>query len=214
MWAWGTMSLVTDVLASLDKASLNQSVILAEADLASAQKALDDLLNSDTARAQAIRTLDDAETAYTKAYNYRMGLNGKIDIVETYLVNGIPKVRYTKGYADEETIADADEKLALAKAQLDDARRNADRLKNGADPVDVAAARSPRCRRSSHIGSRLLLLRHLTAQLHRLNQRLAMRSPQGQWLSAWMIFRICWWMCKSQKWTSIRLHRSGCHPYI
>lgn len=132
----------TDVLASLDKASLNQSVILAEADLANAQKALDDLLNSDTARAQAIRALDDAETAYTKAYNYRMNLNGRIDIVEAYLVNGIPKVRHTKGYADKETIADADEKLTLAKAQLDDARRNADRLKNGADPVDVAAAQA------------------------------------------------------------------------
>jgi HlyD family secretion protein len=129
-----------EVLATLDKASLNQSVILAESDLVSAQKALDDLLNSDTARAQAIRALDDAETAYTKAYNYRLGLNGKIDIVDTYLVNGVPKVRYTKGYADAETIADADEKLALAKAQLDDARRNADRLKNGADPEDVAAA--------------------------------------------------------------------------
>jgi len=129
-----------DVLASLDKASLNQSVILAESDLASAKKALDDLLNSDTARAQSIRTLDDAETAYTKAYNYRMNLNGKIDIVEAYLLNGIPKVRKTKGYADKETIADADEKLALAKAKLDDARRNADRLKNGADPADIAAA--------------------------------------------------------------------------
>jgi HlyD family secretion protein len=128
------------VLASLDKASLNQSVILAESDLASAKKALDDLLNSDTARALAIRTLDDAETAYTKAYNYRLGLNGKITIADTYVEFGVPKVRYTKGYADAETIADADEKLALAQAQLDDARRNADRLKDGADPIDVAAA--------------------------------------------------------------------------
>jgi HlyD family secretion protein len=138
--AVGDMVSHDDVLASLDKASLNQSVILAESDLASAKKALDDLLNSDTARAQSIRTLDDAETAYTKAYNYRMNLNGKIDIVEAYLLNGIPKVRKTKGYADKETIADADEKLALAKAKLDDARRNADRLKNGADPADIAAA--------------------------------------------------------------------------
>jgi HlyD family secretion protein len=115
-------------------------VILAESDLASAKKALDDLLNSDTARAQSIRTLDEAETAYTKAYNYRKELNGKIDIVETYLVYGVPKVRRTKGYADKETIADAEEKLALAKARLDDARRSVDRLKNGADPADVAAA--------------------------------------------------------------------------
>lgn len=129
-----------DVLASLDKASLNQSVILAESDLASAQKALDDLLNSDTARAKAVRALDEAETAYTKAYNYRLNLNGKIDIVDTYLQNGIPKVRYTKGYADAETISDADEKLTLAEAQLNDARRNYERIKDGADPVDVAAA--------------------------------------------------------------------------
>jgi HlyD family secretion protein len=131
-----------DVLASLEKSSLSQNVILAEADLATNQKALDDLLNSDTARAKAIRALDDAEKTYTNAYNYRLGLNGKIDITDTYLDHGVPKVRYTKGYADAETIADADEKLALAKAQLDDAKRAVERLKNGADPVDVESAKA------------------------------------------------------------------------
>jgi HlyD family secretion protein len=129
-----------DVLASLDKQSLNQSVILAEADLASAQKALDDLLNSDTARAQAARNLDAAEAAYEKAYNYRKGLNGKITITEAYLDNGVPKVRYTKGYADKETISDADEKLALAEAQLNDAKRAYERVKDGVDAADVASA--------------------------------------------------------------------------
>ena len=129
-----------DVLATLDKTSLNQSVIMAEADLASAIKALEDLSNSDTARAQALRSLDAAEEAYTKAYNYRLNLNGKITIADTYIEFGIPKVRYTKGYADAETISDADEKLELAEAQLADARRNYERLKNGADPVDIAAA--------------------------------------------------------------------------
>ncbi len=129
-----------EVLASLDKASLNQSVILAEADLANAQKTLDDLVNSDTARAQALRTLDTAEENYEDAHNYRLGLNGKIEIADTYILNGIPKVRYTKGYADKETIADADEKLALTEAQLNDARRNYERVKDGADLADVAAA--------------------------------------------------------------------------
>ena len=129
-----------DVLASLDKQSLNQSIILAESDLASAKKALEDLLNSDTARAQALISLDTAETTYKKAYDYRLGLNGRITITEAYIQNGIPKVRYYKGYADAETIADADEKLALAEAQLNDARRNVERLKNGVDPVDIAAA--------------------------------------------------------------------------
>jgi HlyD family secretion protein len=129
-----------DTLASLATSSLNQSVILAEADLASAQKALEDLLNSDTARAQALRTLDAAEESYEKAYDYRLSLNGKITITDTYLDRGIPKVRTYKGYADAETIADADEKLALAEAQLNDARRNYERVQDGADPADVAAA--------------------------------------------------------------------------
>jgi HlyD family secretion protein len=129
-----------ETLASLAKSSLNQSVILAEADLASAQKALEDLLDSDTARAQAARTLDAAEEEYKTAYNYRLGLNGKITIADTYLLNGVPRVRYHKGYADKETIADADEKLALAEAQLNDARRNYERVKDGVDSADVAAA--------------------------------------------------------------------------
>ncbi len=131
-----------DVVASLTKSSLNQSVILAEADLASAQKALDDLLNSDTARAQALRNVDKAEEDYKKAYDYRLGLNGKINIADVYLIRGVPKVRYYKGYADKETIADADEKLALAEAQLNDARRNYERVKDGADPADIAAAQA------------------------------------------------------------------------
>ncbi len=130
----------TDVLASLSKQSLNQSIILAQADLASAQTALDELLNSDTARAQAARNLDAAESAYKKAFDYRMQLNGRITITEAYLDHGVPKVRYYKGYADKETISDADEKLALAEAQLNDARRAYDRVKNGKDPVQVAAA--------------------------------------------------------------------------
>ena len=129
-----------ETLASLSKSSLNQSVILAEADLESAKKALEDLLTSDTPRAQALRALDTAEETYKKAYDYRLGLNGKIDIVDTYLQNGVPRVRYTKGYADAETIADADEKLALAEAQLNDARLKYERLKDGANPTDVAAA--------------------------------------------------------------------------
>jgi HlyD family secretion protein len=129
-----------EILASLDKNSLNQSVILAESDLAAAEKALEDLLNSDTARAQALRTVDAAEEAYKKAYDYRLELNGLITITETYLVRGVPKVRTYKGYADAETIADADEKLALAEAQLNDARRNLDRLQNGVDPAELSAA--------------------------------------------------------------------------
>ncbi len=129
-----------DVMASLSKASLNQSIILAEADLASAKKALDDLLNSDTARAQALIAVRNAEKAYEKAYNWRIQLNGKIDNKDYVWVNGILKVREYKGYASAETIAKADEDLALAEAKLNDARRNYERLNSGTDPAEVAAA--------------------------------------------------------------------------
>lgn len=129
-----------DVLATLDKASLNQSIILAEADLASAKKALDDLLNSDTARAQSLIAVRNAEKAYEKAYNWRIQLNGKIENKDYIYVNGILKVKEYKGYASAETIAKADEDLALAEAKLNDARRNYERLNSGTDPAEVAAA--------------------------------------------------------------------------
>jgi HlyD family secretion protein len=131
-----------EVLASLDKRYLSQNIILAQADLLSAQKALDDLMNSGTARAQAAIALDQAEKDYKKAYDYRQSLNGKITITEVTIVRGIPRVREYKGFADEETIADADEKLALALATLEDAQRDYERVKNGPSPEDVSAAQA------------------------------------------------------------------------
>jgi HlyD family secretion protein len=135
-----------EVLANLEKASLSQNVILAEADLVSAQKALDDLQSSDTSRAQALIALKKAQDAYDRAYEYRQSLNGKVDLKQVVFVNvggqSVPKVKYYKGYADKDTIASADDDLALKKAQLDDARRTYDRLKEGANSPDVAAAKA------------------------------------------------------------------------
>ena len=135
-----------DILARLANASLPQNVLSAEVDFASAQQSLEDMQNSDTTRAQAAVTLQAAQDAYKKAYDYRMSLNGKIDIANVTFdyVNGqqIPKIKYTKGYADAETIAKADQSLALDKAQLDDAQRAYDRVKDGPNPLDVAAAKA------------------------------------------------------------------------
>jgi HlyD family secretion protein len=50
-----------EILAELEKGSLPQTVILAQADLVNSQKALDDLLNSNTAEAQAVVALRDAK---------------------------------------------------------------------------------------------------------------------------------------------------------
>ena len=68
------------VMAYLAKTSLPQSIITAEADLADAQKALEDLKSSDTARAQAVINLRDAQEAFDKAQNWRIELNGKIHV--------------------------------------------------------------------------------------------------------------------------------------
>jgi len=134
-----------DVLASLVKTSLPQSVIMAEADLVNAQTALDDLLTSDTARAQAVITLRDAQETHDRAANWRKELNGRINIKKiVYKKIGtrtIPILKEYRGYADAETIAKADEDLALAKAKLDDAQRDFDNLNSG-NTVEIAAAQA------------------------------------------------------------------------
>ncbi len=128
------------VLASLDKSSLNQSIILAEADLINAQQALEDLLISDTALLEAQKAVDKAEDAYEKAYNWRKQLNGKIEITETWWEFGVLKSKTYKGFASEETIAQADKDLALAESKLNDARREYERLLKGEESTDVTAA--------------------------------------------------------------------------
>lgn len=130
-------------LASLDKASLSQSIILAQADLVSAQRSLEDLLESNTALLEAQKAVDRAEEAYQKAYNWRVELNGKIDIKETYYDQfGNLRIKEYKGLASAETIEDADRDLALAESKLNDARREYERLLQGEDSAEVAAARS------------------------------------------------------------------------
>lgn len=131
------------VLASLDKATLSQSIILAEADLVSAREALEDLVESDTALLEAEKAVERAEDNYKKAYNWRIELNGKIDIKDVYYDQfGVLKVREYKGYANEETIADAERDLALAESKLEDARREYERLLKGEESDAVAAARA------------------------------------------------------------------------
>lgn len=134
-----------DVLAELDKSQLPESVILAQADLVSAQKALQDA-TSNTGSAQSAIDLKDAQDAYKKAYNYRLSLNGKqwIEEVRISFVGGqqVPMIVWHRGYVDSGTIQKADNDLALKKAQLDDAQRNYDRLKEGPNPADIAAAQA------------------------------------------------------------------------
>jgi HlyD family secretion protein len=133
------------VMAYLVKTSLPQSVIVAEADLADAQKSLNELMSSDTSRAQAVINLRDAQEAFDKANNWRIELNGKIHVkkivYKKFRNRKIPILKEYRGYADEGTIKKADEDLALAKAQLDDAQREFDLLNNG-NMADMTAAQA------------------------------------------------------------------------
>jgi HlyD family secretion protein len=139
-----------DMLANLSRTSLPQSVILAEADLVTAQKSLNDLLKSDTARAQAWITLRDAKDAFDTAYDYRDALNypvrkTRVDLVKEvtpYGVVDVPKTKTYKVNATEDEIAKADADLALKEAQYEDAKRAYERLANGPNPDDLAAAQA------------------------------------------------------------------------
>lgn len=142
----GDMVKSGDILLSLQTSSTSSNIISAQVDLVQAQKDLEELLNSDTDRAQAAIDLQDAKEAYEKAYNWRVELNKKIWITDY-------KYRYIRGqqvlvphtyrnYAAPETIAKADRDLALKKGELEDAQRAYDRLENGPNAQDVAAAQA------------------------------------------------------------------------
>jgi multidrug efflux pump subunit AcrA (membrane-fusion protein) len=86
----------------------------------------------DTLKAQAEIDLRDAQKEYQKAYNYRLSLNGKqwLRRVTYRYDNGqqIPITKWYRGYMDAQTIKSADEKLALRKAELDDAQAVLDQM--------------------------------------------------------------------------------------
>lgn len=135
------------ILATLEKTSLSQAVILAQADLVSAEKALEDLMQSNTAAAQAEIALRDAEERLEKAQDYRDTLDEPYEydeiVYRTVGTKRVPEIKTRKvDEADDETKAIADEDLALAQAQYDDAYREWQRLADGPDPADVEAAQA------------------------------------------------------------------------
>ena len=137
------------VMAFLKKESLPQSIIAAEADLVDAQKALDELLNSDTDRAEAVIALREAQETHDKAANYLHYLQNSRRIpqtsVRTFLIRtprGFEyrtKTKTFKGPAPEDWIIEAENDLALKKAELDEAQRTYDRLTSG-NTAEIAAA--------------------------------------------------------------------------
>jgi len=178
------------VLAELAESSLPQNIILARADLVTAQRNLDNLLNSSQAQAQAQLALANAQEAYNKTLWSRKFSNtpnvtnqdkidaaraavtlaqDKVDKAQDFydrfaenadsdplkasalsslanakiaLENAKTTLKYYIESPNQQDVLISDGEVALAKAKLDDAQREWDRLKNGTDPADIAAAKA------------------------------------------------------------------------
>ena len=137
----------SDILASLEKTSLSQNIILAQSDLVSAEKNMDDLLQSGTAAAQARVDLRLAEDVLEKAQDYRDSLDEPYEFEEIryQTINGkrYPTLKTIKvDEADDETKDKAEQDLALSQAKYDDALRAWERVAEGPNKSDVTAAQA------------------------------------------------------------------------
>lgn len=169
-----------DILLALLPESTSGSIVSAQADLVNAQETLEELLNSDTALIEAEQAVDDAEEDYQKAYNWRVQLNGKVDIKEyVYDQQGQLKLKEYKGYAGKETIEQADRDLALAESKLNDARREYERLLQGEDSAKVAAAKASVEASQATINS-LYLLAPFDGQILSLDHRVGDSVESGE----------------------------------
>ena len=178
------------VLAELLESSLPQNVILAKADLVTAERNLDDLLNSNLARAQAQLNLANAKDAYDRAVwsswqgnTSRTTDQNKIDAARAAVTlaqkqvddaqdayervdsrddddplkagalstlanarQNLEKAKKDLNYLiqtpDAKELAISEGKVAVALAEYEDAQREWERQKNGADPADIAAAQA------------------------------------------------------------------------
>jgi len=186
--ATGDQVVVGEELARLKRTSLPSQIIMAQADLVTAQRALDDLLYSVQASAMAQRDLAQAQDALDDA-NYMLSVRQEgnrasqetLDATHADLIlaerdveqaqaifdrlAGRPEYDPTRAIAlsnlaaarqrrdtiqrnlnwyigrpseTEQALLDAD--VSLAEAQLADALREWERVKDGLDPEDVAAA--------------------------------------------------------------------------
>ncbi|MCX7608827.1 MAG: efflux RND transporter periplasmic adaptor subunit [Anaerolineales bacterium] len=180
-----------DILATLSPTSLPQNIILAQADLVAAERALQNLMLSKITQAQAQLALVNAKQNYDRAKsNLDALLNTNRGATSEDLLNAQAQLTLAKNnlkqaeavYAMFENKPDDDPQkaqaytalynarqaveraernlnyflgvptgtdiekaranLALAQAQLEDAQREWERLKNGPDPNDILAAQA------------------------------------------------------------------------
>ncbi|MDD5466514.1 MAG: efflux RND transporter periplasmic adaptor subunit [Anaerolineales bacterium] len=171
--AIGDQVIADQVLATLQTTSLLQNVILAQAELTDAQKALDDLVqNAETARANALQAIatyaQQVRDAQYQLDNFTVPSNQQnltaieaLDLMNTRLDQARAAFEpYKFAPSGDSTRQDLKEKLdeaqsdynaavrrleyeyklEVASANLDKARQDYEKWKDGPDPNDVAAA--------------------------------------------------------------------------
>jgi HlyD family secretion protein len=113
------------ILATLELTSLPQTIILAQADLVSAQKALDDLLNSELQQAQALQAVEDAERALEDARDpvlVQAQAAEAIANAQKAVEEAERTLRNAQSPANQSFIDEAEAQLVLAKDRLDKAK--------------------------------------------------------------------------------------------
>lgn len=121
------------VLMELDSGSLQQSVLLAQADLVAAKRALADLQNSDLQKATALQNMVNAQKAVDDARtklaskNYNRASPNAIDEARANLIIAEDMVtKATEAYDQVDSFSDTDPIKAEMFAQLARARQNRD----------------------------------------------------------------------------------------
>ena len=141
-----------DILLTLQPESTSASIVSAQADLVDAQKNLEDLVSSDSGLAQAVIDLRDAQQELDdkSGYLHYLQNNKRLPLTDTYgwyergKMGGwtyVSKTRESRGPATKDMLTDAENNLELARADLEDAQRNVDRLKNKDQDILAAQAR-------------------------------------------------------------------------
>ncbi len=116
---------VDQLLASLQQTSLPQNVILAQADLVSAQKALDDLLNSQLQQARAQQAVEDARQALEDVVNPELAQAKALEALanaQKAVENAERTLRWAQSPASQSYIDEAEAQVILAKDALDQAQ--------------------------------------------------------------------------------------------
>jgi len=114
-----------DILAELALTSLSQQVILAQAELVTAQRALDDLMNSQIQQARALQAVEQAEQALEDAQNPELIQARALEAIATaqkMVENAERTYRYSQTPASQSMIDEAQAQVTIAKDSLDRAQ--------------------------------------------------------------------------------------------